>query len=290
MSNTLQLRGEQDSGTGVLDGAYRYEAVDDAAYAISRFVAVLGRIGYQDLRYAGFPVVAIDQAVWGAGLRLTPNPSSALVVRYGHHDGFDSAFVNASYALSARTRVFAGYSEGLTTDQEQIEDNLADSDVDQYGNTLDSHTAAPLLLTDDLLGLQNSLYHLRRFSATSITTYDTDSVSLNVLHESRSLVSTGIGYAGFSDKGTSAGVSWNHVLNETTTSTLAVQYGTTSYAGVNGGLGGSEQVFTVNAVLSHAFTPTISGTLQYLLTDRPVSGQEQGSLQNIALVGLRKTF
>lgn len=298
VSNTLQLRGEQDSGVGVLDGAYNYEAVDDVAYAVSHFVALLGRFGYQDLQYSGFPGVQVSQAVWGGGLRLTPNPDSAIVVRYGHQDGFDSAFLNASYALTARTRVFAGYSEGLSTDQQQIEDNLAGSDVDQFGDTLDSHTAAPLLLTDNLLGNQNNLYRLRRFSATSATSYDLDTISLNVLFEKESLVATGIGFTGYSDSGVSGSVSWTHLINETTSTLASVQYGTRNFSGLSTGVqaitglssAGTEQVFTLNASLSHAFSPTLEGSVHYTLNNRPSSTGEQGFLQNIALVGLRKTF
>ncbi len=301
ISSTLQLRGEQDTGTGVLDGAYRYEAVDDVAYALNRFVALLGRFGYQDLRYSGLPPVQVNQAVWGGGLRLAPNPSSAVVVRYGHQDGFDSLFLNATYALTARTRVFAGYSEGLTTDQEQIVDNLAASSVDQYGNTLDSQTAAPLQLGDDLLGNQNSLYHLRRLSATSVTSYDLDAISLSVLHEKRTLVSSGIGYAGYSDEGTSGTIGWSHTINEITSTFASFEYGVHSYgsglatpAGATGPTAGAvlgnQQVLTLNGSLTHAFSPTLTGTMQYILTNQSTSGQTQGFLQNVVLAGLRKTF
>ena len=298
VSNTLQLRGEQDSGVGVLDGAYTYEAVDDVAYAVSRFVALLGRFGYQDLRYAGFPGVQVDQGIWGGGVRLTPNPDSAIVVRYGHQDGFDSALLNASYALTARTRVFAGYSEGLSTEQQQIEDTLAGSTVDQYGVSLDSQTAAPLLLSDNLLGNQNNLYRLRRFSATSVTSYDVDTISLNVLFEKQSLVATGLGFTGYSESGVSGSVGWTHLINETTSTLASVQYGTRTFSGLGAGVqaitglagSGTEQVFTLNASLSHSFSPTLQGSVQYTLTNRPSSAGEQGFLQNIALVGLRKTF
>ncbi len=294
LASTLQLRAEQDSGNGVLDGAHRNEAVEDVAYALNRFVALLGRVGYQDILYGGLPVTRIEQGVYGVGLRLTPSPASGLVVRYGHHDGFDSAFLNASYAVTARTRVFAGYSEGLTTDQEQISDTLADSTVDAAGVSLDSNTAAPLVLGDNLLGYQNSLYRLRRFSATAVTSYDLDSLSASVLYEKRTLVASGIGFAGYSDSGVSGVLSWSHVLDESTTSVLSGQYGTHRYDGSTTGLPtigtGEQNTFSLTAGLSHRLSPTLTGTLQYTLTNQAGSGTSQGYLQNIVLVGLRKSF
>ena len=52
---------------------------------------------------------------WSAGGRWDPNPDSNIILSYGRQYRVESAQVNATYAPTARIRVYARYSEGIST-------------------------------------------------------------------------------------------------------------------------------------------------------------------------------
>ena len=286
-SDSLRLDASQLTGSGVLTNARRSTAIDSVGYGITRTVAVIGSFGYEDISYAGIPPVRIRDAVYTGGVRLTPNQNSTLTVTYGHKDGFNAATLSTSYQVTPRLRVFGNYSEGLSTSQQEIQDNLTNSTVDQYGNSIDNVTGAPVLINDQLLGLQSGLYRLKRASGTAVLTYDVDTISLNVLNENRTILSTSPGQTGFSDKGTIASVTWTHQLNPALTGTASGQFGISTSQTV--------PTSTVkNASLSlttgYALSETLSANAQYFVNDLTSNVANQSYVQNVFLIGLRKSF
>ncbi len=278
----------QESGFGVVQGARRNLVLNQPAYAIDPRLSVYGQIGYEDIAYPrAVPAIRISDVVWAVGFRLTPNADSAIDVRYGHRDGFNSARVDASYALTARTKIFARYSEGLTSLAEEIETALATSAVGMGSNSIDAITGAPVLVTNQLIALQPSLFRVKSLSVSSVTAWPRDTVSLSFLHEEDDLLAISAGSFGFSDRANSATVSWAHSLSERLSGTANVSYGAyeTSVASL-----GSQRFFSVILSGSYAFTETLTGVAQYVLIDRTANIPGQAFIENRALIGLRKSF
>src|SRR5262249_3921908 len=123
----LQARidGTWYTGNGIYAGAQSFFSALEARYAILPSVTVLREIGYEDLAYAGTNPGSINDAIWSAGLRLTPSRDSIVIIRYGRRYGFNSFNLNAGLALGVRTELFATYKETLNTSLTQAQDLLA---------------------------------------------------------------------------------------------------------------------------------------------------------------------
>ncbi len=284
--DSVQIDAYQSTGTGVLQGARRLLAADDVAYAVTRTIALLGELGYEEVHYAGITPVRIDDAVWAIGTRLDPNPDSRIVLQYRHRDGINSAYVDATYQVTARLRLFGTYSDALATTQEELQGALLLSNLDQTGNPLESTSNAPLLFGSSFFGLETDLYRVKRLSATAAWLLDRDVLAASIERESRTLVATtSPATAQPSDKGTIGMLSWTHELGPLLSSTLMADYGTRTPIG-----GGSEGLWGVTASLTKRFTPTLTGSAQYSFNSRASDFQGRGFSENMFVVALQKQF
>jgi uncharacterized protein (PEP-CTERM system associated) len=274
-------------GSGVLEGAYRRIAAVEARYAVTRFVSVLGEVGYEQQRYSGIPPFRISEPVWSAGTKLTFSPESSITARYGRHDGFDSARVDAALSLGVRTRMFASYSERLTTAAQRTADLLNTTTLDELGNPVDTETGAPSVLpfSNSLLGIQSSLMRVRSASASVSQDWGRDILTLTLLREERKPVSVEIGTVATRQSGTSAGLSWSHALTPATTAIGYMQYGTFETPSR-----GSGNVFSVGATLVSQLTPDIVASLQLMTSSRSDDVTDGRAIQNTIIAGVRKTF
>ena len=120
-----------------MNGSSRDSASVDNGYAVTRNLTLLAKFGYESLSYSGFPPYRYNGPLWNAGVRWVPNPDSSIELRYGYQDGADSYLLDATYAPTARIRVFARYSEGLATDQENLQNAVNAAVLDPLGNPVD---------------------------------------------------------------------------------------------------------------------------------------------------------
>ncbi|MBP0496093.1 TIGR03016 family PEP-CTERM system-associated outer membrane protein [Roseomonas indoligenes] len=275
------------NGTGVLDGAYRRIASMQARYAITHSILALVEGGFEQQRYAGVPGIEISEPVWAFGGRVNFSPESWIMAKYGHRDGFNSATVDAVIALGGRTQLFANYAERLTTGAQRAVDLLSTTTLDEYGNPVDAATGAPSAqpLTDSLLGVQGSLFRIRRGAVSVSQSWPRDRISLTLSREERTPVSIQVGTAAFSQRGTSASLSWAHELTPATTAIGNFQYGRFTTPGA-----GKGDVLSASLTLATQLRRGLSAFAQYAVTssrDDFVSGR---ALQNVVLVGLRQTF
>lgn len=289
---------EQLGGSGT--GAYGSNSYDnlytvDGQYALNRTFAFVGEIGYQNLRYGGLFPVAVNSPVYQVGVHLTPNPDSSITVTYGRRDGLDSVFVDGTYAPTARTRVYASYSTGLTSSA-QDQQNLLQSAIFTGGFATSARNGAPLVSTNDAFGTQNTIYEDRRFSLTGVLLRPRDTYSVGVVHEERRPVGGGTAFIGSGNYGGTYGqLSWQHDLSPTVSTGVYVQYGTNTIATQSTGQGGSgssgEQFASASASVNYAISASVSGHATYIFNSRFGSGiAGRDYLENVVLVGLRKGF
>lgn len=297
-------------GAGAYHGAYRNLVSQDVGYAVTRTVTVVVGGGYQDLFFSGTPGYRLSEPIWNFGVRWTPQADTTISVGYARRDGANGLYLDAAASPTARTRVFARYSEGLSTDAEDQQSLLQSTTVGTTGLITDTVTGAPVSSTSSLFGTQNGLYRLRRFSVSGSLLLTRDAINVSVINEDRSNISAtsfgpsagGTSFlpilpAGSSSNGTFGTVSWSHELSPVLTGTTSVTYGTTRYSNLgNGQTNTSDTSITGLAALSYIFTPTLSGSVRYSYTERtsnrPLSlfGMQGSYTENQIVAGLRKSF
>lgn len=281
------------SGTGVLSDAHRAETSVEGRYAFLRGVAGTVEVGYEDQQYGGTPRVRISGPIWSVGVRLTPSPESLIVAKYGRRNGFESAFLDSGFQVGPRTQVSARYTDQLATAAQEQADLLASSRVDvARGGLISRATGSPALYGDSLLAVQGGLFRTQRLTASVTHVWPRDTVTLSVFYQRRRVSAVTAGTQPFAQSGVSGAVTWTHALAPETQLLASVQYGTYTSPQF-----GSQDSGTFTTALVHQLSETLTGSLQYVLTNQgavlsstrdPRFGA--GSVQNVIIAGLRKSF
>lgn len=288
---------KQMDGTGVTSNARRDVATVEGGYAITRNITALVKAGYEDIHYSGATPYNVNDAVWSVGTRLTPNPDSTITLRYGHQDGINSATLDASYAPTASTRLYARYSDGLMTALENLQAAVAASELDPLGNPVDPTTGAPLLLTNNFFGTQSNqaLYRTKRGSVTGTLLRDRDTFSVTGSYQSRTpLTSTTGSTTTTTSEGVYGSFSWSHNISESFTSLAYIQYGTNSSTAAQAqpaGLTNKKQTtdsLVTSVALRYAFSESLYGSVQYSYTSQFAASGSTPT--NLVLVTVRKIF
>lgn len=274
-------------GTGVLQNAYRRSATLEARYFLTRRFALLAEGGYEAQRYAGTPRFELSEPIWSVGARVALSPESGFTLRYVHRGGFSSPSLDSVFALGGRTRVFASYSERLTTGAQRAADFLSLTTLDALGNPVDGLTGAPAAqpFADSFLGAQSSLLRIRRASATISQTWPRDVFSLTLTSERQRPVAVASGATALEQQGNSVGLTWSHALTPSTTAIASLQYGRLERQGQPSG-----DVYGGTVSLVTQLAPGLSAYAQYGLSNRGQQYDSGRAIQNVVVIGLRQSF
>jgi len=274
-------------GTGVLEDAYVRRVSIASRYAINRRVALLGEVGYEWQRYSGIPPFELSEPTWGIGTRIVLSEESLLTVRYIRSGGFNSPAVEASIGLGGRTRLFANYSEVLTTGAQRAADLLSTTTLDALGNPVDARSGAPVLQpsSDSFQGAQSGLQRIRRAAVTISQAWPRDVLVLTATNERRRSVAVAPGTIGIDQETNSVTFSWAHVLTPDMSVIGAVSYGRVERSGFGAG-----DTYGGSVTLANQLTPRLSGFIQYALTNRTDDFVPGTAVQNLVRIGLRQTF
>ncbi|MCS6854482.1 MAG: hypothetical protein NZ523_06975, partial [Elioraea sp.] len=278
-------------GDGIYEGAQRWETVFAAGYGVTRWLFVLGEIGYESLKYNTVPKTDIAGPVWSGGVRLRPSETSDLTLRYGRRDGYDAwQAEGATNLFGPRTRLFVAFTDRLSNSALRAAELLSTTTLDPFGNPIFATTGAPVSpgLGTDLLGFQGGLFRTRTATASIQHTRERDVFVLSLTHENRRPYAADprSGPQVPSD-GTSVGLSWSRPLDEVTNLTTFARVGVRS---VGEGRRGDSTFYGAGAVLSHAFSPTLSGALSYRLDVRDDEAADDLVYRNLVVASVRKTF
>lgn len=288
ISDTLSAVALQYSGTGTLQGAHRETFSDSASYAFNRFIAVTGSVGHENIVYGFGGPAPIDDITWSGGVQLTPGPNTSINLSYGHQQGSDSASLDSSFAPTARTRVYARYSQSVGTQQEQFQVGLAQAAIGPGNILVDRITGAPLLIGNNFLAVQSSeVFRTTTASLTGALIYDRDTITVDIEHDDEDQISAVTPGTG-SSSGIFGSVAWSHDVSDATVINSFVQYGTRTIAG-----SGNQADFTFNVSISYIISPSLTASAQYTRTQ--TTGAEAGTAdtpasRDIAVVSLHKTF
>ncbi len=290
------------TGNGAQAGGRRVLVTDDVSYALTRLVTLLGEVGYENLNYplSRFSYVG---PIGSGGVKLTPSKGSSLTLEYRYVDGFGSLYAQGSVQATPRIRVFGGYSEGISTEDQDLQDSLFDGSNGPAGVAASALQAAPLLTTNSAFAGNQDLNHLKRLDLTVSYVGDYDTVSIAIHRETTTQVGVpvfnGIGLPALAGvniqtSGTFGSINEIHMLTPTITLNGYLQYGS-NQSGAAGGDAGDTVSFSagvdksfrqnIGAYLRLNGTYFVSGSALGAAGTRGLSGD-----QTNVIVGVRKTF
>ncbi len=275
----------QQSGTGIYNGAYQYVLTNTLRFAVERRVYIFGTGGYESIFYPSVPEVKINDEIWAIGANLTPGPSTSINVGYGHLQGFNSPFLNATVALNPRTKLAISYSDTLGGSLQFLQYALSNTMVNAVGTPVDTQSGTPVLLINQSLALQTSLVRNAIFSTSLIRTWPRDTLALSFFNQNQKLIANAPGVSGFSQRSWTGSINWTHSLTPLLTAGSYFSYGETN------SLAGSSELSPVVAgqlSLTYHLSPTLVGSIVYAVSSSSTAGGT--ALQNIAIIGLTKTF
>jgi uncharacterized protein (PEP-CTERM system associated) len=281
---------DQTNTTGTQDSVRR-TASNMLGYMVNRTVTVFGALGMEDIKYSGPVSLHTSGPTWAVGTTLTPSPDAQITVSYGHHDGVNGFGLSGDYAVTARTRVNARYSTGLSTDLEQIANQLQLGSVDTFGNLVDSQTGGPLFGGLNAIGQNPGVYRVETLTLGSTTVLDRDTV--NVSFSWQRQTSTGmvnsptVPASGSRFQAQTVSGSWLHQLSPVLGLSTAASYSYRQSPDQSGGDGSS---LAATVALQYTFTETLTGTARYVFFNRSYSAPGQSMYQNLFLVGVTKQF
>lgn len=294
IASTLILA-EQDTATGAAPSGHNNVALQTLGYQLTPRFALLGQIGYEDIVYSGLPPVRIQDAVWSVGFQYTPTPGSQITAGYGHRDGVDAPFLSAAYALTARSTLYATYSETISTGATAIQGGVAGSTVDPVGNSLDPTTNAPLLVANGFYALMPGIFRMQNLSITETTTFDWATVSFSLQQMLMKEISQFVDVPGFSQNGTYGTLSLTRQVSPDISANAALSYGVL-YNGVIQGQGtpivpnGNSNIYSATIGLTDQLTRTISGSIMYQVSNFSQRSANTNLLQSMVMLSVNKTF
>ncbi|HEV2098797.1 MAG TPA: hypothetical protein VGR45_07700 [Stellaceae bacterium] len=189
-SNFERLLSKLTLDASKLDGGFvtnsRISDYDDVEYRITSLVAALGRIGYENIHYLQVPTATTTGLLWQVGGRLDLGPDGQyVIVRYGKEEGIYGFSGSLRYAVTPATIVTASATQGIGSTQEEIQNNLIDTNLNQYGQLVNQYDQ-PTAFANPEFVLQNDVVRARRYEAAVRTIIDVNTFNLLAFYERQS--------------------------------------------------------------------------------------------------------
>jgi uncharacterized protein (PEP-CTERM system associated) len=96
-------------------------------YEVTRSASIIAGAGYEYLQNAEVPIIDGRGPTWDFGGRMRPNADSSIVVVYGRHDRKSDFAGEIAWRLTPSMDVYAKYADSLTTVQQSLINNNAQS-------------------------------------------------------------------------------------------------------------------------------------------------------------------
>jgi uncharacterized protein (PEP-CTERM system associated) len=275
LSSRARLTADDVSSQSVA-ASTRFRGIDDFQYRINSQIALIARLGYENLRYptAG---LAFTGPVAEAGTRLDLAPGSSLIARYGRDHaswGFNGA---VSQTLTPRTVLLASYQHGISSEQEQILSNLTTSRLDPYGTIINTDTGLPQALADPELDFsQSGVFRTQQANIALLHEFETDSLRLFAFYDKETSLLASV--AGDTARG--AAISWFRSMTPRLTGGVTV-----GYAAHTG-----DKTISTGISLLYNLKDGVDATLNYQFENVFASTPGASSLRNTLFVGVQASF
>ncbi len=261
VQNRVNLDSNFYSGTITLNNAERITVSDEASYAINRYIAAVGQVGYENLSYPNIGY-SYRGPTGSGGATFTPNVTSKLTLQYRYVDGKGGVFAQGSWQVSPRIRVFGGYSEGISSSQQDAQNSLLSADATTTGASANRLVAGPLLDSASSAGADQQINAVKRLDMSASWLLDRDVLTLSLNHEDRAPVGNAMAGQPLALPSVSinASAGWQHDLRENLSLAVAANYNT-SQSGFAGG--GTLDTVSVSLGLTRVLNATLSASLRY---------------------------
>ena len=145
------------------DDVLRWDTDVEVAYAFNRSISVLAAAGFQVFD-DGNAANDIENPTWRVGFRWRPGPRNGLRVTYGARDDSQSANLNFSYDITARSSITASYTEVLEKPQERLVPNVSFVELDPETNQFtDPQTGLPFDPNQSPFDIGNETSRIKTF-------------------------------------------------------------------------------------------------------------------------------
>jgi len=292
-----------DSGSAAR--STQLQIYDDLEYAINARFSILGRFGYEDLRYPLQPAATTTGPIWLIGGRYTPSPGDYLLLRYGTQSGtsgqggtsgqngtygFDGSL---HYQLTARTAILASYDSSLSSSQQNLVNNLNAAQLSSNGVIVNSVTGLPLALSNpEFAYAANNVYRNNTAQVGMQTTLDRDTFGLNAVFDHRdALGSQPVGTSAVAGTDTTYGINFNWSRSLTPSLTGGATLGFAR------DIASDQRTLNSDLTFSYTFSDRLSGVLHYQFvnvtgnTVALTSGTTAGPYtRNLIEIGLTRNF
>jgi uncharacterized protein (PEP-CTERM system associated) len=294
-NDVVSAQASQSSGTRALQGASSEVFSNTLSYAVTRTLVVNAEIGHEDISYGGDDPYKINDVTWNGGLVWTPSPDTSVSLGYGHQQGGSSFNLDATYATSADTRVYARYSQGVGTNAQNLQNAVNTSTVNASGITIDRTTGMPIQTTNNFFPLQPGVFRTTSGSVSGVLLWPRDLFNVGLQYQSTTQLTNGVSVnipgTSSSTTGTYGSFTWTHDLSDSLHTNFLVQYGvSTGTIGNNT----SQSSILVNVGLNYDITDTLSSSVQATYTTQPTGIDGETGTSNeareIVIVSVHKTF
>lgn len=257
---------------------YRY----DTSTFITREVTVLAGIGYEQIKD---PELSDEPKgiIWNAGLRLTPGPKLTMEATYGERYEEQNIAARLDYKITSRTTLNGSYTQTLTTEQQQLLNDLSFIGVDENGNLIDTRTGLPLDDSFSLFSLSDDPFRRDILTLRFTHTRPRDRYSATASYEVRESESDDEAEI---VKGIDA--TWSHDLTRSMSFSSTLGYDNIEFGGSDAGR--TDDVYTIRASLSEEITSDVDATATYVFRHRDSNEAEETATENAVLFTLTKSF
>lgn len=296
----LELEGQRvayDSEDPTIDRMVRRERAEvSVAYDISRMVSLIGSFGaenYQDDTLGEDP----SGPLWSAGLELRPGARTIVSARYRHRYDRDFWIGEGRWQATPTLQFAASHDESIYTYQELLSDRLGQlgvsnagylvdntfttQSVDEFGNPLNPLTAVTLDLTENTFGLIDEAFNRRYSQIRAAWTRPRDEVQAVVFRDERWSDASDYDQVTY---GTSA--RWSHALSPVLSGSVGARYRFIDYGDTRDR---HDNVYNAGVEMRYRLSETADIYGQYTVQYVDY-GDSSNVIENLATVGLRKTF
>jgi len=192
VQNEISVDSNFYDGSGELRGAHRLLVTDDISYAINRYVAAIGQVGYENTDYPQ-ALYHYYGGVYALGVTLTPAGNANLTLEYRRSDGIGAPYAHGNWLITPRLRLFGTYSEGISSFNQQQQSDLLSGDTDETGAYASALLAAPISGFGQSGAGTQALQHRRQLNASLAYTLDRDVFTLQLGHSRSNVVGSPLG-------------------------------------------------------------------------------------------------
>jgi uncharacterized protein (PEP-CTERM system associated) len=278
----------------------RQSASAQPSYVVTRWLSLLGTLGYDHIESSGFRK-DLDGSFWNGGVRLTPSQRTSFELTYGERYGGPNWASSLTAATEAGTALTLAYRETVENQALQSASGFSFLTRDPSGALIDTRTGLPFVGRDPFFDQSDRTFLSRGLTLSLRMPMQRDTVTVSAQHVLRETEFGGVVAAPGRDDTTDAILlGWQRRLSEVISGNAQLSYSNTR-TDPNGAGGatqkGTSKTLGMRVGVDHDLNETLRGGIGLAHLRRDVSGPQisPGEItgaysETVLFVTLRKTF